>query len=155
MNRKEFLTGAGAMAGAALLPQSLRAATVQEADEIRQFVRDVYRAYSVTLDPVAYRALLAEGYLLLEHGEIMNADQDVAAMPKPENDFKRTDAFEFHQVKTAGDVAWAVYTLRSDVYDSKKGARHRDYLENIILRRGGKGWQVALLHSTRLETSGK
>lgn len=51
MNRKEFLTGAGAIAGAALLPQSLRAATADEAEEIRQFVREVYRAYSVDLLP--------------------------------------------------------------------------------------------------------
>ncbi|RXK55357.1 DUF4440 domain-containing protein [Oleiharenicola lentus] len=155
MNRKEFLTGAGAMAGVAFLPASLQAATAEEAEEIRAFVREVYRVYSVTMDPVAYRALLAEGYLLLEHGEIMTVDQDVAALPKPENDFKRTDGFEFHQVKAAGDMAWAVYTLRSDIYDSKRGARHRDYLESMVLRRSGKGWQVALLHSTRIEPARK
>jgi ketosteroid isomerase-like protein len=155
MNRKEFLTCAGMMAGSALLPAGLRAATADEAEGIREFVRAVYRAYSVTRDPVAYRALLADGYLLLEHGEIMTAEQDVAAMPKPGSDYQRSDSFEFHQVKTSGDVAWAVYTLRSDMQDAAKGARHRDYLENIILRRTGNSWQVALLHSTRLEPAKK
>ncbi len=151
MNRKEFLTGAGAAVGAALLPATLRAATAEEGEAIRECVRAVYRAYSVTMDPIAYRALLADGYRLLEHGEIMTADQDIAAMPKPENDFKRTDAFAFHQVKISGDTAWAVYTLRSAISDTKRGARHPEYLESMILQRAGTGWKVALLHSTRIE----
>jgi ketosteroid isomerase-like protein len=81
----------------------------------------------------------------------MYADQDVAAMPKREDDYRRTDAFEFHQVKRSGDTAWAVYTLRSDITDAKRGTRHRDYLESILLRRAGASWLVALLHSTRID----
>ena len=152
MSRKEFLTG---VAGAALMPAGLRAATEDESADIQEFVRTFYRMYAGTQDPVAYRALLADGYLLLENGELMNADQDVAAIPKPEANFKRTDSFEFHQVKTSGDVAWATYTLRSDMSDRKRGPRHRDYLESIVLRRAGKSWQAAILHSTRIDPTKK
>lgn len=132
-------------------PETARAATGDETNEIQGVVREVYRVYSVTRDPAAYLALLADGYVLLENGEIMTAAQDIAAMPKLDDGSKRTDAFEFHQVRTSADTAWVVYFLRSDFEDAKKGARHRDYLETMILRRAGKGWKVALLHSTRIE----
>jgi hypothetical protein len=73
-------------------------------------------------------------------------------MPPAESSYKRTDAFDFRSTKIHGDMAYAIYYLKSDVMD-ERGARHREFLESAILRRSGAGtpWRMALLHSTRIE----
>jgi ketosteroid isomerase-like protein len=96
-----------------------------------------YDLFFRRLDAQKYRALLTDDYLLLENGEIFDADGDIASMPKPEDDYRRTDAFEFEVVQANGDSAYAVYFLRSDMQDKKEGARHSEWLESAALRRTG------------------
>ncbi len=125
---------------------------VPEVDEplaVRQAVSDYYAAFS-GLDQQKYRALVTEDYLLLENGELLDIEGDVAGMPSPEAHPRRKDAFDFRSVKIQGDVAYAVYFLSSDITDDN-GARSRRWLESAILRRSGKEWQMALLHSTRID----
>ena len=105
------------------------------------------------LDKAKYRACLTDDYLLLENGELLDADGDLAVMASPGSGYQRTDAFDFRSVKMHGDVACAVYFLASDIKD-KQGVRHREWLESMILRRSGTAWRTALLHSTRLTKSG-
>ena len=76
-------------------------------------------------------------------------------MPPPDIGYKRTDSFEFHSVKIQGDAAWAVYTLKSDITDHKKGARHVEFLESMVFRRTNGRWLVALLHSTKIAPQAK
>jgi ketosteroid isomerase-like protein len=92
--------------------------------------------------------------LLLENGELLDIEGDIALMPSPESGYKRTDAFDFRSVKVHGDTAYAVYFLKSEITDKKNGNRHRQWLESAILRRGGNGWRMALLHSTRIVKPG-
>jgi ketosteroid isomerase-like protein len=120
---------------------------------VQQAIIDDYHAFYVLQDPVKYRALLTEDYLLLENGELLDLAGDLAFLPKPEEKLRRTDRFEFHQVRVPGDAAWAVYTLRSDITDPKNGPRQREYLESAVFRRSGDRWLVALLHSTRVNPS--
>jgi len=125
---------------------------VPEADEplaVRQTVSDYYAAFG-GLDQQKYRALVTEDYLLLENGELLDIEGDVAGMPSPETHPRRKDVFDFRSVKIQGDVAYAVYFLSSDITDDK-GARSRRWLESAILRRSGKDWRMALLHSTRID----
>lgn len=121
------------------------------ADAVRQLIVEAYRVSFVEQDPAKYRALLTDDYLLLEHGAVMDIAGDLALIPKPEAEYRRTDAFEFHQVRVEGDTAWAVFTLRSDITDKRNGSRHRDYLESAVLRRVDGQWRLALLHSTKIE----
>jgi hypothetical protein len=88
--------------------------------------------------------------VLLEHGEIIDREADVASMAKPGIGFRRTDHFDFHSVTIERDLAYAVYVLRSEIYDDVKGARSREWLESAILRRVKGDWKMALLHSTRV-----
>lgn len=74
-------------------------------------------------------------------------------MPRPEDEYKRTDVFDFRSVKIQRDLAYAIYFLKTDINDKKKGKRHVEFLESAILRRKGNNWRVALLHSTRLATA--
>lgn len=151
MNRKEFIAGTGALLGAALVPSTARAATADEADAIKQLVKDYYSIFYVDKDAPKYRALLTSDYLLLEEGEVMDAAADIADMPPPDIGYQRKDAFEFHSTKIQGDVAWTVYTLKSDVVHKKgEDVHHVEFLETMILRRTGGRWLVALLHSTKI-----
>lgn len=116
---------------------------------VQQAIKDNYAAYG-GFDEAKYRASLTEDYVLLEHGELIDREADIASMAKPGTGFRRTDHFEFHSVTIERDLAYAVYVLRSEIYDDVKGARSREWLESAILRRVKDDWKMALLHSTRV-----
>lgn len=146
MNRRAFLaaSGAAALAGHAVAADAAPA----QADEIKHAVEAYYAAYR-GLDKAKYRACLSADYLLLENGELLDADGDLASMAGPGSGYERTDAFDFRAVRVHNNTAYAVYFLSSDIKDAK-GPRHRDYLESMILRRAAGVWRTAVLHSTRV-----
>src|SRR5687767_2746692 len=148
MQRRHFILGTttGLIAG----PGAVRAAADDAAD-VRAAVEKVYHVYYQVRDKAQYRALLTDDYLLLEHGEIITLDADIAMMPAPGPALRRTDKFDFRSTQVAGETAHAVYFLSTDVVDAK-GARHFDFLESSVMRRSGSGapWRMALCHSTRL-----
>ena len=147
MNRRTFVATAASLAGAAC--RSSRPAAA-DAEVIKQVIADYYDLYFRRLDKEKYRALLTPDYLLLENGTILDADGDIATMPKPEDAYQRSDAIDFRTVRVDGGSAYAVYFLRSTVSDKKQGARNLEWLESAILRRSGNNWRVAVLHSTRI-----
>lgn len=121
-----------------------------EVAAVRRTIENFYAAFSAR-DEVRYRQLATDDYLLLEHGEIMTLEQDVASFKSPAAAKKtRTDAFEFHAVRIDGASAYAIYTLRSDIR-AEGVVTHRTWLESAVLRRSGDAWKICLLHSTRVE----
>jgi ketosteroid isomerase-like protein len=152
MKRREFIAGTGLLLGATCVPNVSAAA--DDSAAIKQAVQDVYSIFYVDRDKQKYRSLLTEDYLLLENGEILDVEGDLALMPAPGSDYKRTDAFDFRSVKVRGETAYAVYFLKSEITDKKNGTRNVEWLESAILRRHDKGWQMALLHSTRITKPG-
>jgi ketosteroid isomerase-like protein len=119
---------------------------------VKEAIKKVYAAFSAG-DAQEYRTLLTEDYLLLENGELLDIEGDVAMMPAPDSGYQRTDVFDFRSVKIHDDIAYAVYFLKSEIKD-RKGSRNREWLESAILLRLGPGWRMALLHSTRITESG-
>jgi lactoylglutathione lyase len=117
---------------------------------VKQAVRQVYSVFYGDLDKEKYRSLLTDDYVLLENGELLDIKGDLALMPAPDDGYQRTDAFDFRLVKILGNTAYAVYFLKSEIRDTKNGARSREWLESAILRRSDTGWKMALLHSTRI-----
>jgi len=151
MNRKDFIRTSALVVGVAAVPGAIRAAA-DEAAVLKMLVADYYRLFFVEVDQDKYRGLLTEDYLLLEHGVIQDVEEDVAFMPKPADQYRRVDAFEFKSLNVHGDTAYAVYVLQSDIETKKEGAMKRAWLESMIFRRGpGDRWKIALLHSTKLE----
>jgi ketosteroid isomerase-like protein len=149
MNRRGFVGAAGfVMAGASALPD----AQPDESAAIRQAVEGYYAAYR-RFDKAKYRACLTDDYVLLENGELLDINGDLALMATAGSGYQRTDAFGFRLVKVQGNVAYAVYFLTSDIKD-QQGPRHREWLESMVLRRSASGWRTALLHSTRLVKPG-
>ena len=150
MKRKEFLQASVMLIGAAATPGAVHAANV-DAALLRQIVADYYRLFFVDVDQDKYRALLTDDYLLLEHGEIQDVEKEISFMPKPADEYRRTDAFDFKLLQSHENMAYAVYFLKSDIRTKKDGATRREWLESMIFRRGNDGrWRIALLHSTRM-----
>jgi ketosteroid isomerase-like protein len=150
MNRQSWSAVAWALVAA------LRAGSAQAGDDaadVQQAIKDNYAAYS-GFDPQKYRATTTDDFVLLENGELIDREGDVADMPKPDIGFRRKDLFSFNSVKVEGDLAYAVYTLNSEIYDDVKGARSREWLESAILQRVDGRWKMALLHSTRVTHPG-
>jgi hypothetical protein len=110
---------------------------------------DYYDTFYRRRDEARYRTLLTDDYLLLEDGEIQDAAADIASMPKPADEYKRSDAFDFRTIRVHDDTGYAVYFLRSHVIE-KGNARDLEWLESAIFRRTDNNWRVAVLHSTRL-----
>lgn len=78
MKRREFIAGTGILMGAACAP------TVSAADDaaaLKHTVKDFYSVFYVSLDKQKYRSLLTDDYLLLENGEILDTEGDIALMP--------------------------------------------------------------------------
>jgi ketosteroid isomerase-like protein len=149
MRRRDFVASARLVfVGAAVTPGI--AATADDAAAVKQLIKDYYSIFFTTLDKPRYRSLLTEDYQLLEDGEILDTEGDIAFMPKPEDNYKRIDSFDFRSVKVQGDIAYAIYFLKSAITDKKNGARTAEYLESAILRRNDRIWRMALLHSTRI-----
>jgi len=148
MKRREFVAAAGALAAAAYLPS---ARSADETAAVQQAIKDNYTTYS-GFDEQAYRATTTDDFVLLEHGELIDREGDVANMAKPGTGHRRTDEFDFRSVKIHGAIAYAVYILKSEIHDDIKGTRHREWLESAILRRSEGAWRLALLHSTRIST---
>lgn len=89
---------------------------------VQEAIRENYATYS-GYDEARYRTTTTDDFLLLEQGEVIDRE---------------------------GDVAYAVYVLKSDITDDARGTRIREWLESAILRRDGSRWKMALLHSTRV-----
>lgn len=150
MKRREFISSAG-MTLAIAATMSTGALEADDLSELKRVAVDYYKIYYIDLDKAKYRSMLTDDYLLLENGEIISLEKDISLIPTPQDDYHRTDTFDFRSVKIDKDVAYLVYFLKSNIRDKQEGARQREYLESMILRRGGDGtWRVALLHSTKL-----
>lgn len=124
-------------------------------EAVKKAVKNYYDLYFVKMDKSEYRSILTKDYLLLENGEILDIEGDIAAMPDPDSGYKRIDSFDFRLVKIEGDIAYAVYFLKSKITDKINGIRNKEWLESAILRRSGEGWLIALLHSTKITKPGK
>ena len=67
------------------LAASLHLVSAQAADDVvavQQAIKNNYAAYS-GFDEQKYRATTTEDYVLLEHGELIDREADVASMAKP------------------------------------------------------------------------
>jgi hypothetical protein len=148
VRRREFLAGTGIFVGAACAPS---VAAADDETAIKQSIKDCYSIFYTERDKQKYRSLLTADYLLLEKGEILDADHDIALMPAPGKDYKRTDTFDFRTIKVQNDMAFVVYIVKSDILNKKKTSQNGvwQFLESAILRRSDR-WRIALLHSTQI-----
>lgn len=149
MKRRDFVAGASLLFAVPATP--VAGASSDDEAALKKAINDYYSFYYRDRDIKKYRSLLADDYLLLENGEIMNADDDIRLIPKPGDLYERTDAFDMRQLKVEGGIAYMVYFLSSVITD-KTGTRNGRWLESAIFRRSGSSWLIGLLHSTKIGT---
>jgi ketosteroid isomerase-like protein len=155
MTRHALAGIAGVLIGATILgacaPAGRPARSPGDEAAVRQTLIDWYAAYSGT-DEAHYRSFVTDDYLLLEHGELMNTEDDLQAMRNRPGGYQRKDTFDFKSVRVHGDIAWATYFLESEMSDDTK-VQQRRWLESAVLRHIDGRWRAALLHSTRISAT--
>ena len=149
MNRRDLLAGAGLLLA---VPDRLIAGS-PDGEALETAIADYYRIYFQVRDEAGYRRLLADDYVLLENGELMTAEEDIAAMPKKDALYERSDSFDFKRIGVAGELGYLIYFLTSSVRD-ESGSKTYRWLESAIYRRSGRGWLLSVLHSTKIEPAG-
>ena len=149
MERRDFL---GISIGLALAPVAASATAPDDVSAVMQRLIEWYRAFgNPQVDRAYYRTFMTDDYMLLENGELLDVAGDMKFLDQLPKDHTRTDRFDFRHVRVDGDHAYAVYFLQSDLNDSAKGPRSRQYLESALARRVDGKWRFAVLHSTRIE----
>jgi Domain of unknown function (DUF4440) len=149
MNRRDLLAGAGLLLA---VPDRLMAGGPDD-EALETAIADYYRVYFQVRDEAGYRRLLADDYVLLEDGELMSAEEDIAAMPKKGAFYERSDSFDFRRSNVAGEFGYLIYFLTSSVRD-ESGSKTYRWLESAIYRRSGRGWLLSVLHSTKIDPAG-
>ena len=109
-----------------------RASAGVDEEAVKKMITEWYAAYAAGNDEAHYRTFLADDYVLLEHGELVDLEGDVAMLTKDRGPgFQRKDRFDFKSVTVRGDIAYTVYFLESDIDDDKM-KRHRKWLESAV-----------------------
>ena len=92
-----------------------------------------------------------EDYLLIEAGDIWNMEIESKWYKDDANKVTdRKDKFDFKYIRVDGNVAYAVYNLRSDI--TKEGKlTQKNWNESAIFRKVDGEWKIALIHSTPIK----
>lgn len=97
------------------------------------------------------RAYLSQDFLLLEDGEVWNADSLTVNMARMKGrDFKRINSFRFILTEVEGNQATVAYYNHADITVNGK-LFPVDWLESAQLAKEESGWKIKLMHSTRIK----
>jgi hypothetical protein len=150
MNRRELVAGGILLLGSQAAPV---AAAPEDEAALKEAMKRYYSVFYKDRDQNRYRALLADDYRLLENGELLTVEEDIAFMPKPEDRYERSDGFDFQLAGVSGTAAYLVYFLSSEI-DDARGHRSARFLESAVFRRSGAMWLLSVLHSTKIMPAG-
>ena len=87
-------------------------------------------------------------YLLIEEGEVWDMQREKQYYTaNSTRQLQRKDVFTFYRVKISGQMAYAVYFLKSEI--TEKGVLTvRTWNESAAFRKINGVWKIALIHST-------
>lgn len=87
-------------------------------------------------------------YLLIEEGEVWNLEKEKQYYQSNAGRvLQRKDVFTFKKIRISGDMAYAVYFLKSEM--TERGVLTvKTWNESAVFRKVGGQWKVALIHST-------
>jgi ketosteroid isomerase-like protein len=87
-------------------------------------------------------------YLLIEEGEVWNLEKEKQYYQSNAGRvLQRKDVFTFKKIRISGDMAYAVYFLKSEM--TEKGVLTvKTWNESAVFRKVGGQWKIALIHST-------
>ena len=92
-----------------------------------------------------------EDYLLIEDGDIWDMKEESKWYKNEGNKVTdRKDNFDFKYIRIDGNVAYAVYNLRSDIIKEGRPIQ-KNWNESTIFRKVNGEWKIALIHSTPIK----
>lgn len=114
-----------------------------------QLLKDDYATMS-TRDISAHLRNVTSDYHLIERGEIWNLEKELDEIYRSVSDTSliRTDFFTIKTVKIVGDMAYAIWHLRSEFKKDGKLVTERLWNESGVFRRETGHWRIALIHSS-------
>ena len=121
-----------------------------EKENAEKVVRDFFEVLS-EMKPGKIDPLVTGEFLLLEAGEIWNADSLKSRMVLPEGmKFQRINKLTFIKTEVSRDVAWTSYVNEAEFqFDGQ--VRLAKWLESAVLIKVGSNWKIDQLHSTKME----
>lgn len=122
----------------------------QRSSDSTEIVRVLTEDYKtmVTHDITKHKSLCTQDYLLIEDGEIWSMEREAIDYKKNEHRvIERNDYFDFKYLKIENSIAYAVYSLRSDIRETGRLTTRR-WNESTIFRKVDGAWKIALIHST-------
>jgi hypothetical protein len=133
-----------------LLSTQFSFAQISEKAEVQQVITRFFDALSVANIP-QMKAEVAEGFILLENGEIWTIDTlaNKISRPKPEG-YLRQNSFDFITTKIDKNRAYVYYKNKADISSKTRNATIK-WLESAILRKEKGRWQMELMHSTPMK----
>jgi len=94
------------------------------------------------------KSLMTDDFQLLEVGEIWGADKLIKVIQP--SDKVRQNYFQLISVKRHGNSAWVSYWNKAKFTNhDRSGTMY--WLESAVLVKHGAGWQIQMLHSTRVD----
>jgi hypothetical protein len=132
------------------LSTTLLAQEKKDSLEIIQLLKEDYHTLQ-THDINKHRGYCTDNYLLIEDGQIMNMDDEVDYFEKNvERVIDRKDYFDFKYIKVFENIAYSVYSLKSDFTDNGD-LTQKNWSESAIFRKIEGEWKIELIHSTPIK----
>lgn len=121
---------------------------VQDSIAIVQLIKADYKALGEN-DVEARRRNCTADYQLIEEGELWSLEKEIDFMlSRKGQSLSRTDTFHFHSLQVKGDMAFALYDLRSSITRAGN-TRYYHWIESAVLVRSHGAWKIRLIHSTK------
>lgn len=128
---------------------ALSSTTLSQHDstEIIRLLKNDYSTMS-DLDLKKHKSNCTEDYRLIEAGDIWDMEREAQWYNDPSSKVDaRKDQFEIKYIRIDGNMAYAVYNLKSDIVKEGKHIQ-KNWNESAIFRRVNGEWKIALIHST-------
>lgn len=125
----------------------------KEQQKAQQTVINMFDALS-TRDSVKLKNYCTTNVSFYEYGQIWDLDTLIskAITQNTATDFKRSNTFDFINIKTDKTTAWLTYRLSSTITKDGKDET-KQWLETVTLAKEKKQWKVKHLHSTLIKKS--
>lgn len=115
---------------------------------IIKLLKDDYATMG-TLDIQAHVHNVTNDYRLIERGQIWDIETELDSIYRNRNrSINRSDFFSIKSVKVSGNLAYAIWHLRSEFRENGKIVRERIWNESGVFRKEDGYWKIALIHSS-------
>jgi len=102
------------------------------------------------MDTSAHLRNVTNDYFLIEGGQIWDIETELDSLYRrvSKRTIIRSNYFTIKTVKVSGDMAYAIWNLRSEFKENGKLVREKVWNESGVFRRQKSAWKIAFLHSS-------